>query len=583
MKRYLYIPLLLLLAAHFTAQAQSGACATSGVYVSYNDYVNYPRSSGGDVDISATGYLEIGPEGIYDIYGSLNNMGILEVDSGAVLSLYGDMMHSGTLILHKGGAIHFFGKTWTNTAAAIVSDGLSSDTLTGGDLNFTGARPSVPATWLSSSPCLAIYSGGNASQNHDGGDVPMDVAWHINNANNVVLINTTARITGKLQWDIAGGDVVLNNNDLVFSQLAQQGGYGPDRFAITSGTGHVVKEQYSGNWIFPVGITDNDYTPAAINNTTVNTMHVLVQDYATSVPDEATTGVTADGMDRTWNIYADNAAGNSNITLQHNTVTNQPAFDNASNFVTRWSTSVPNYSGDLSIPYSTSAWQNNIAAAGSTGTLSSTGPVSGSNMRSRSYTDFATSATDAIAYFTKSSDPTHPLPVQLISFTATHEQCAVLLRFETGVETTIHKYYLQHSTDGVRFTTIAIIDPLGSNHTYEYKHEHPLKGNNIYRLSLVDVDGSYTVSPVASVKVDCEQTPSPVHIYPNPANDYVHVSGIVAPAQVRIMSLHGRIEQVVAAYSDNITLDISQLAHATYIIQVIWREQIRVSERLIKL
>jgi hypothetical protein len=549
--------------------AQSGACGLGGTYLNYNDYVNYDRSSGGDLEVDLTGYLEIGPEGLFDIYGAVINNGIIEVDSGGQLTIYGDMLNNGSLIARKGSIINFFGNTWKNGTSATVSDGALPNTIPGGDLSFIAARPSLPPSWLVVSPCLTTYSGGNALQFADGGNIPMDVTLRLQNANNVVLINTPTRIEGKLQWDVANGDIVLGNQDLILTNNATQDGFREDRFAITNGTGHLVKENYLGNWIYPVGITDGDYTPAAIDNTSANTMHVLVQNYATSASDEALTGAAADGMDRTWNIYADIATGNSNIKLQHNSITNQPLFSDAYNFVTRWSSAAPNFSGDYAVGFSTSAWQSNFAAAGLVGNLSSAGTVTGSNMRSRVYTDFATNPFNEIAFYTKSSDPFHPLPVELVSFSGQAKDCGAIINFTTGSENSINKFNLQRSIDGRFYTTIATIEPKGSNSSYSYVDENAKEGLNLYRLSIIEPSGDYILSSVIQLNVTCKQNNPKLNLYPNPADEYIVISGMTSNSSIRIINMMGRVVSAISSNAPSERIDISQLASATYVAQII--------------
>lgn len=203
---------------------------------------------------------------------------------------------------------------------------------------------------------------------------------------------------------LTGNDVILGKNDLRFGSTATQTGYDVNSYAVTNGTGHVVKDSYTGSWVYPVGRAENDYTPAAINNATANGMHVLVQDYATSASAEGGTN----GINRTWNIYADNAAGNSTINLQHNLVTNQTDFDNAACFVTRHGATAPNTSGQST--QSTTAWQSNTPGAGSaSGSLTTGTPIAGASERSLAYTSFATSATPATAFFSKTSNSVTPL------------------------------------------------------------------------------------------------------------------------------------------------------------------------------
>lgn len=558
----------------YEAAAQSAGCGTSGTYTNYDEYVNFDKSVGGDLEVGPLGTIEIDSMGRYEIYGAVVNNGTIDVDNGAVLSIYGDMLNNGIIKIHKFGTLHFYGNTWKNNSGSAVSDGdIVINTMPGGALNFTATRPNVPPAWTVLSSCLNTYSGGDALQNLDGGNVPMDIELHLRNANNVILINSPTKIEGKLNWDVDNGDIVLENHDLIFTTNASQDGFQPDRLAVTSGTGHVVKENYTGNWIFPVGIADGDYTPAAVNNASPNTMHVLVQDYATSASDEVLSGPTADGMQRTWNIYADLPSGSSVINLQHNSTSNQAYFNDAYNFVTRWGTVVPNPTGDLTVPFGMSAWQTNVATSGSLGNLSSTGTVAGSNMQSRTYIDFATAPSEATAFFTKSSDPLHPLPVQLLSFTGENKDCDVLIKFKTGVENSVDVFQLQASRDGVQFSTITNIKPKGSNSDYSYLHQVPGNGINIYRLVIVEPNGDYTRSPTIMIKVDCIYNRTALNLFPNPARDFITISGIPSASEIRVINIHGRIVLAKSSIQESEILDISQLAAAPYTVQVITKQK----------
>ncbi|WP_394369723.1 Ig-like domain-containing protein [Edaphocola aurantiacus] len=181
---------------------------------------------------------------------------------------------------------------------------------------------------------------------------------------------------------VSGNDVLLGAYDLRFSSTATETGYRPAAFAVTAGNGHVVKESYTAAWIYPVGITEGDYTPATVNPTMVNTVHVNVASYATSVPVE---NFYNTGMQRTWNIYGDVAGSTTNIALQHNTTTNQSVFNSSGNYVTQ-------YQGPGS-------WQVNTPGASTAGV-----PAAGTELRNRDYAALATNTTANQAYYTKSSE-----------------------------------------------------------------------------------------------------------------------------------------------------------------------------------
>lgn len=572
--KYIFVTLVQLIAV--AAHAQSGASAANGIYLNYNDYVNSPRTMGGDVDVDAAGYMEIGVNGVMEIYGAVNNKGTIEVDSNGVLTVFGDMVNNGTIILHKGAIIRFYGKQWKNTPSAKVIDGAAPNTVPGGDLNFVGGRPFLPGDWTVASTYLSAYGGDNARQYNDGGNVALDAVVRLQNSKGVELVNTPTRIEGKLQWDVRNGNVILGNNDLTFTLNATQDGFKEDRYAITSGNGHVVKENFIGEWIFPVGKDTNDYTPAAIDNVTPNTMHISVQDYATSGSVEHTEYTVQDGMERTWNIYADLATGTSTITLQHNPATNQPVYVSTSNYITRWSNTDPNNTGDLT---GITAWQKNAARPSATGNLSSTGTIEGTEMNNRTYRNFATSASDAIAYYTKASDAFRAKPpvTNVMLFDADSLGCEATVSFTSGKEINISKFQLQHSVDGKTFTTITTFDPKGDKSVYNFKHITPVEGINYYRIAMVQPSGDYTLSDVVTTIVDCSKKDPVTVLYPNPATESINIAGLVGNSEIHIMNLHGRVMTSIKTTNAVEHINISGLPAATYVAQILTGTQNKIT------
>ncbi|KAK6030164.1 hypothetical protein OSTOST_03711 [Ostertagia ostertagi] len=168
-----------------------------------------------------------------------------------------------------------------------------------------------------------------------------------------------------LNLAVSGAHVALGSaaGDLTFDSDATISGYAADRFVVTNNSveSHLVKESYTGTFVFPVGIAPGDYTPATIDNTAANAFSVSVQDYAASASLE---GNTENGIGRTWNIFAANASGNSVLTLQHNTGSEQVQFNRNSNFITQYGPVAPNMTGDGATNTSYSYWQSNQVPVG---------------------------------------------------------------------------------------------------------------------------------------------------------------------------------------------------------------------------
>ncbi len=304
------------------------------------------------------------------------------------ISIWGDMENNGSIATDAGQTISFYGQNWKNGSAATFPV-LSG---TGGTIQFIQPRP-VPYA----NNVIQTLDGGYTS-----GAEPSFPNLDINNGNNITQLNTDARVKNNLNF--TSGKAILNARDLILGSTGGNGGagtitnYDQNRYAVTNSTGHLVKELYSGPYTFPVGMSATDYTPAAVDNTVANGIHVNVTNYASSA---APRGASNNGIDRTWNIYADVAAGNSNIDLQHNNATNQATFLPSSHFVSRYVGSAPNTAGDNT---STDAWEKNTAGPGSaTGTLTTGPAIANASERSRAYTTLATSAAANSAYYTKAS------------------------------------------------------------------------------------------------------------------------------------------------------------------------------------
>ncbi len=87
---------------------------------------------------------------------------------------------------------------------------------------------------------------------------------------------------------------------------------------------------------------------------------------------------------------------------------------------------------------------------------------------------------------------------------------------------------VQHSTDGVAFTTTGIVPASGNSNTekhYSY-NSNLISQNNYFRLRMVDVAGSSKFSAVVSVNSNCGS--NVIIVFPNPAKNMITVMGLAA-------------------------------------------------------
>ena len=167
-----------------------------------------------------------------------------------------------------------------------------------------------------------------------------------------------------------------------------------------------------------------------------------------------------------------------------------------------------------------------VADVAATATSGNTIKVNGlANPATFGYTttpDVANNQTDLAG----SQTITGSLPLTLLSFTAsTANAQAVKLQWATTSEINTKHFEVEWSGNGQQFTNIASLPAAGNSSQtlqYNYLHSQPVRGNNFYRLKMVDIDGRFTYSPV--IVINSAAASSSVKIFPNPVTDILQLS-----------------------------------------------------------
>jgi hypothetical protein len=406
----------------------------------------------------------------------------------------------------------------------------------------------------------------------------------LDNVAGVRLTNSDTRVGSDIFF--TNGHFYLGTNDAVLSTAATLTNYNINRYVVTdvspqANGGHLVKENYTGAFEFPVGMSDlstyqsksspnNDYTPATITPATANTIRVSVTDYT---GDDPVFEAGNNGIDRTWNIY-----GNSNtvadISLTHNTVTNQSAWNIIENFVTRYGPDTPNTKGNNS---SGTAWESN--------TLQHNTINSDAETQVRPYANLATSATSGLlslgretttitAWYSKSSNTAMPLPVRLIYFTGNRNNNNDYLSWQTADETGITHYVLEYSANAADFSPVGTVSAKGTATSTTLTQDYTLPHYNVngityyYRLKMVEADGSYTNSPVVPLRGGAKDGNN-ITIIPNPAKGTATIAGLSGGETLRIYAATG---QLVQTHKDmpagSYTLQLSEMASGQYMVYI---------------
>ena len=173
------------------------------------------------------------------------------------------------------------------------------------------------------------------------------------------------------------------------------------------------------------------------------------------------------------------------------------------------------------------------------------------------------------------------LPVTLAYFSATVEEQAVLIEWQTMEEENNDYFLVERSVDAVNFETIAKVEGAGTINDvqfYEIQDEAVMyqAGNYYYRLKQVDFDGSFTYSDIQAIEINQSVEVEIAHVFPNPASENINILlniSIDAQTQITILDMTGRtvaektIENTGSGVQ-NIEMNISTFQKGCYMLRV---------------
>ncbi len=173
-------------------------------------------------------------------------------------------------------------------------------------------------------------------------------------------------------------------------------------------------------------------------------------------------------------------------------------------------------------------------------------------------------------YTIGSSNSANPLPVSLISFVGNPVGGSVKLEWKTSSELNNDYFEIEHSTDGVSFSSLGFVSGSGTTseeNTYTLYHEQPQAGYNFYRLKQVDFDGKSSFEGgIVSVQIDGFDGLAMVP-FPNPTtSDNVKIMLNIndkIPALIEMYDIVGNRHLIEQVTKDDLTSNEYQLNLST--------------------
>jgi hypothetical protein len=161
-----------------------------------------------------------------------------------------------------------------------------------------------------------------------------------------------------------------------------------------------------------------------------------------------------------------------------------------------------------------------------------------------------------------------PLPVIMRSFSAQRKGNTAVLNWGTSSEINTNGFEVQWlGPNG--YTTVGSVAAANSatGSSYSFVHDNTAKAVSLYRLKVVDRNGSFSYSEVRSVKGLGASTGFTVFPNPSSGNAKVMLSDVTDGTQVLLIDNTGRTLKTVTLNNSN-TVDLNGLQRGIYLIKV---------------
>ena len=277
-------------------------------------------------------------------------------------------------------------------------------------------------------------------------------------------------------------------------------------------------------------------------------------------------------LDRNWHLVAQNAFTGQSVSVRFYGLNSEfsryvTANDGDANDVTSLGQlRLTQYAG----PNEDCSLTNNVGGVGSQTRLLT--PTAASAMPGASWFVVESNVADHFSEFYLSGGST-PLPVELVAFSAQRQPNGrVAAAWRTASEKNSSGFELERSANGQDFKVVSpVIAGAGTSataHAYAWTDETAPTGRLYYRLRQTDAGGAVQFSPV--VPVSDLSAANTWQVYPNPAQDYIHASGLPANQRVELLDAIGRVvvSQLIPASGGEITMPLSGLPAGMYLLRV---------------
>ena len=177
------------------------------------------------------------------------------------------------------------------------------------------------------------------------------------------------------------------------------------------------------------------------------------------------------------------------------------------------------------------------------------------------------------------------LPVKLTSFTVKKEGQIAQLNWTTTEEVNSESFDVERSNSERQWVKIGNVKTRGESTSlvrYHFPDQNPVDGENLYRLKMIDKDGTFAYSSIQSATFTRET----ISLYPNPVVNSERLSVQVKEwDNVKTVKVINAVGKVVFESAGEKVADIStsQLSAGLYVVQIIRKDGQTITSKFVKL
>ena len=496
-------------------------------------------NSGTTLDvISGNLQLSAAPSGTNDM---------LQIQNNARLNMRTNQITSSLLLPYSGLRVYSGGTLATQNTNGLYNMFGSACINNAGNMNFYLDANSTVEYNGTSNQTITGLSGTAATMNHKYGKLNINFQGTPDVDHTLLAANVYVRT----QLILTTGELNLNSNTLTIESgssvaINRVNGYIKSE-SISSTNNSKIRWRFmtSGNHTFPFGVNSSNYIPVTFNVLSGAGNEVTISTRATGadnlpLPSSTLTGpvtglilndpqdAQSKVIDRYWDI---NCTGiTADVTLSYRGAENtlDPTLKNSTLIAKYWNGT---------------AWIDLNGTAG--GITSGIGSLT-------------VSSTNLYSSWIIATTVNTPLPIKLLSFTATPVDKRVRLNWETATEINNEFFTVERSSDGINFDEIAIVKGAGdSNNILKYTSwdDNPLYGISYYRLKQTDYDGKFSYSQIVSVNMNNNSGAllEIKNLSPNPFNNNFEIvfnTHLYSNIEFELINLQGQ-----KVFKDKITVE----------------------------